>query len=87
MSRERGRIIPMDEPAVKKFFTSVRELREAMAAGMHLDDFDRLCLENYIALLQLSYIDWKRQYYPSHFDIALSNPVENNDNPQSSRPH
>ena len=53
----------MDEPAVKKFFTSVRELREAMAAGMHLDDFDRLCLENYIALLQLSYIDWKRQYF------------------------
>jgi hypothetical protein len=77
----------MDEPAVKKFFTSVRELREAMAAGMHLDDFDRLCLENYIALLQLSYIDWKRQYYPTHLDIALSNPVENNDNPQSSRPH
>ena len=62
----------MDEPAVKKFFTSVRELREAMASGMHLDDFDRLCLENYIALLQLSYIDWKRQYYPSHPDIPLS---------------
>jgi hypothetical protein len=32
-----------------------------MASGLHLDDFDRLCLENYIALLQLSYMDWKRQ--------------------------
>jgi hypothetical protein len=58
----------MDEPAVKKFFTSVRELREAMASGMHLDDFDRLCLENYIALLQLSYSDWKRQCYPKESD-------------------
>jgi hypothetical protein len=77
----------MDEPALKKFFTSVRELREAMAAGMHLDDFDRLCLENYIALLQLSYIDWKRQYYPSHPDIPLSNPNESNDNRGSSRSH
>ena len=66
----------MDEPAVKKFFTSVRELREAMAAGMHLDDFDRLCLENYIALLQLSYIDWKRQYYPGHLDIPSQIPLK-----------
>jgi len=77
----------MDEPAVKKFFTSVRELREAMASGMHLDDFDRLCLENYIALLQLSYIDWKRQYYPTHPDIPLSDPIESNDNHGSSRSH
>ena len=77
----------MDEPAVKKFFTSVRELREAMASGMHLDDFDRLCLENYIELLQLSYIEWKRQYYPSHPDIPLSDPIESNDNRGSSRSH
>ena len=52
-----------------------------------LDDFDRLCLENYIALLQLSYIDWKRQYYPSHPDIPLSDPIESNDNRGSSRSH
>jgi hypothetical protein len=78
----------MDEPAVKKFFTSVRELREAMSTGMHLDDFDRLCLENYIALLQLSYIDWKRQYYPNQLDIRLSDPAgESDDNPLSPRSH
>jgi hypothetical protein len=51
----------MEDPTVKNFFTAVRDLREAMASGLHLDDFDRLCLENYIALLQLSYMDWKRQ--------------------------
>ncbi len=73
---------------MKKFFTSVRELREAMAAGMHLDDFDRLCLENYIALLQLSYIDWKKQYYPNQLDIRLSDPArESDDNPVYPRSH
>jgi hypothetical protein len=71
----------MDQPAVKQFFTSVRELREAMAAGMHLDDFDRLCLENYIALLQLSYIDWKRTYYPNQAEFRLSDHAgESDDN-------
>ena len=42
---------------------ATQELREAMEKGMSLDDIDRLCLENYISLLHLSYSEWKRQYY------------------------
>jgi len=52
---------------------ATQELREAMENGMPLDDIDRLCLENYISLLHLTYSEWKRQHYrPPRTNSRLS---------------
>jgi hypothetical protein len=55
----------MEERALKHFYRATRRLREAMEGDLLLNDFDRICLENYISLLQMTYIEWKRRMYNS----------------------
>lgn len=51
----------METPEVKAFYSAVQNLREALDCDLSLDDFERLSVENYMALLQMSYIEWKRR--------------------------
>ena len=51
----------MDTPELRNFYVATQNLREAMRGDLHLDVFDRICLENYIALLQITYVEWKRR--------------------------
>ena len=32
-----------------------------MEGDSSLTDFDRICLENYLSLLEITYIEWKRR--------------------------
>jgi hypothetical protein len=54
----------MDIPELQNFYQATKNLREAMERDVPLHEFDRLCLENYIALVQLTYIEWKRRNAP-----------------------
>ena len=58
----------MESPELKKFYLAIQNLREAMAHDLPLDEFDQICLENYIALLQITYMEWKRRnsQQPTH---------------------
>ena len=40
---------------------AIQRFREAMEGNMPLDELDRICLENYISLLEITYIEWKRR--------------------------
>jgi hypothetical protein len=51
----------MEAEELKSFYLATQNLREAMTRDLPLDDFDRICLENYIALLQITYMEWKRR--------------------------
>lgn len=51
----------MQAPVLTNFYTATQNLREAMECDLPLNDLDRICLENYIALLQMTYIEWKRR--------------------------
>lgn len=51
----------METPPVKAFYVAVQNLREEMEADLPLNDFERVALENYIELLQMTYIEWKRR--------------------------
>jgi hypothetical protein len=54
----------MEDPVLINFYVATQNLREAMEGDLPLHDFDRICLENYIALLQMTYIEWKRRNLP-----------------------
>ena len=51
----------MEAPELRRFYLAIQNLREAMEGDLPLNNFDRICLENYIALLQITYIEWKRR--------------------------
>ena len=51
----------METPELRGFYVAIQNLREAMEGDLPLNDFDRVCLENYIALLQITYLEWKRR--------------------------
>lgn len=51
----------MEAPELRRFYVAIQNLREAMEGDLPLNDFDRMCLENYIALLQITYLEWKRR--------------------------
>ena len=51
----------MEAPELRCFYVAIQNFREAMEGDLPLNDFDRICLENYIALLQITYIEWKRR--------------------------
>jgi hypothetical protein len=57
----------MESPELRKFYMAIQNLREAMTHDLPLDEFDQICLENYIALLQITYM-WKRRnsQQPTH---------------------
>ncbi len=50
-------------PELKKLYQAIQNFRESMEGDLPLNDFDRVCLENYIALLQITYMEWKRRNY------------------------
>ena len=50
---------------LRKLYEAIQEFRESMQGDLPLTDFDRVCLENYMALLHnITYIEWKRRNYP-----------------------
>ena len=51
----------MQPAVITDFFTAAQKLREAMELDLPLNDVDRICVENYIFLIQVTYFDWKRR--------------------------
>jgi hypothetical protein len=51
----------MQPGVITDFFTAAQNLREAMELDLPLNDVDRICVENYIFLIQVTYFDWKRR--------------------------
>jgi len=61
----------MEASELKNLYHAIQAFREAMEEDLPLNDFDRVCLENYIALLQITYMEWKRRNsLPSAFKRA-----------------
>jgi hypothetical protein len=50
-------------PELRRLYQAIQDFRESMEGDLPLTDFDRVCLENYIALLQITYMEWKRRNY------------------------
>ena len=53
----------MDD-TLNKFFLATQNLRDSMEDDMELDGAAQLRLEYYLALLQMTYIEWKRRNVP-----------------------
>jgi len=51
----------MQPPVITNFFTAAHNFREAMELDLPLNDLDRICVENYIFLIQITYLEWKRR--------------------------
>jgi hypothetical protein len=47
---------------LKELYLAIQNFREAMERDVQLNDSERLCLENHIALLQITYMEWKRRH-------------------------
>jgi hypothetical protein len=62
----------MQAPELNQLYLAIQNFREAMEGDLDLTEFDRIALENYIALLEITYIEWKRRnvrtpsYGPKH---------------------
>ena len=54
----------MDESTLNKFFAATQHLRDAMEDDIQLDGTAQLRFENYMSLLQMTYIEWKRRNVP-----------------------
>jgi hypothetical protein len=52
---------PMETSELNQLFLAIQNFREAMESDLPLTYFDRISLENYISLLELTYIEWKRR--------------------------
>ena len=51
----------MQAPELNQLYLAIQNFREAMESDLPLTEFDRIALENYIALLEITYIEWKRR--------------------------
>jgi hypothetical protein len=51
----------MGTAELKELYLAIRKFREAMERDLRLNDSERLSLENHIALLQITYMEWKRR--------------------------
>jgi hypothetical protein len=51
----------MGTPELKELYLAIQKFREAMERDLRLNDSERLSLENHIALLQITYMEWKRR--------------------------
>ena len=51
----------MQAPELNQLYLAIQNFREAMERGLPITEFDRIALENYIALLEITYIEWKRR--------------------------
>jgi hypothetical protein len=56
----------MGTAELKELYLSIQKFREAMERDLRLNDSERLSLENHIALLQLTYMEWKRRNPQKH---------------------
>lgn len=56
----------MEPRQLKQFFVATKTLRDALQEDLRLNDFDRISLENYMSLLELTYIEWKRRNVQSY---------------------
>ena len=52
---------PMETSELNQLFLAIQNFREAMESDLRLTYLDRISLENYISLLELTYIEWKRR--------------------------
>jgi hypothetical protein len=55
--------VEQEVPELRRLYQAIQDFRESMEGDLPLTDFDRVCLENYIALLQITYMEWKRRNY------------------------
>jgi hypothetical protein len=51
----------MGTAELKELYLAIQNFREAMERDLQLNDSERLSLENHIALLQITYMEWKRR--------------------------
>lgn len=51
----------MGTAELKDLYLAIQKFREAMERDLRLNDSERLSLENHIALLQITYMEWKRR--------------------------
>ena len=51
----------METSELNQLFLAIQNFREAMESDLPLTYFDRISLENYISLRELTYIEWKRR--------------------------
>jgi hypothetical protein len=51
----------MGTAELKELYLAIQKFREAMECDLRLNDSERLSLENHIALLQITYMEWKRR--------------------------
>lgn len=54
----------MEIPELKALYLAAQNLREAMESDVALNDFERIAPENYIELLQMTYIEGKIRNFP-----------------------
>jgi hypothetical protein len=52
----------MGTAELKERYLAIQKFREAMERDLRLNDSERLSLENHIALLQITYMEWKRRH-------------------------
>ena len=51
----------MGTAELTELYLAIQKFREAMERDLRLNDSERLSLENHIALLQITYMEWKRR--------------------------
>lgn len=51
---------------VELILGATKEIRAVMNRNLQLDQVDQLRVENCMAMLQLTYIEWKRRNAPPH---------------------
>jgi hypothetical protein len=56
----------MGTAELKELYLAIQKFREAMERDLRLNDSERLSLENHIALLQITYMEWKRRNVQKH---------------------
>jgi hypothetical protein len=60
----------MGSPELDEFSRAIQDFRLAMERDLPLNDFERLSLENHLALLQMTYIEWKHRNFRSSAKAA-----------------
>ena len=61
----------METSELRQLCLAIQNFREAMECDVPLNEFERISLENYIALLEITYIEWKRRNLPLTYKLAL----------------
>lgn len=51
----------MDRIVFDNFVRASLEVTDALETDCYFNDLDRLRLENYVSVLQMAYIEWKRR--------------------------